>query len=186
MPINAILSNAKSAMGKAVDHLKEELTGIRTSKAAPALVENIMIEYYGSSTRLRDLAGISIPEPRQILIQPWDATAIAAIEKGIQKSSLGINPQSDGKTIRLVFPELTQERREELSKLAKKVAEESKIAVRNIRRESNDDLKKAEKSSTITEDERFKNEKKVQDFTDEHIHKIDELYKEKEKEIMTI
>lgn len=186
MPINKLLDDTKQKMAKSVEHIKSELAAVRTSKASPALVENIMIEYYGSQTRLRDLAGISIPEPRQILVQPWDVSALSAIERGIMKSSLGITPSNDGKVIRLVFPELTQERREELLKLAKNIAEEGKIAVRSIRREANDELKVMEKSSGITEDDCFKAEKRVQTKTDDHIHKIDEILKEKEKEIMTI
>ncbi len=186
MPTNKLLADIKAKMQKTVQHIEEELASVRTSKASPTLVENIMVEYYGTNTRLRDLGGISIPEPRQILIQPWDATAISAIEKAIMKSPLGITPSVDGKSIRLVFPELTQERREELDKLAKKIAEEARVAVRNIRREGNEALKPMEKSGEITEDERFIAEKKIQSTTDEFIHKIDEVLKAKEKEIMTI
>ncbi|MCD6460766.1 ribosome recycling factor [bacterium] len=186
MPVNKLLADTKSKMSKSVDHLSDEYGGLRTSKATPGLVENIMIDYYGSQTRLRDLAGISVPEARQILIQPWDNGALPAIEKGILKSSLGITPHNDGKTIRLSFPELTQERRTELTKIAKTMAEECKVSVRNIRRESNESLKILEKSGEITEDERFKSEKHVQTATDEFIRKIDAVLKEKEIEIMTI
>lgn len=186
MPINKLLEETKQKMLKSVKHLEDELATVRTSKASPALVENIMVEYYGAQTRLRDLAGISIPEPRQILIQPWDVTAISAIEKGILKSTLGITPSSDAKSIRLIFPELTQERREELSKIAKKIAEDAKVGIRNTRRDSNESLKSLEKSGEITEDELFKTEKRVQTMTDEFIHKVDDILKAKEKEIMTI
>ena len=186
MPVNALLTDTKNKMVKAVQHLESEFAGIRTGKAAPALVENITVDYYGSATRLRDLASISIPEARQILIQPWDAAAIEAIEKGILKSTLGITPQNDGKSIRLTFPELTQDRRQELDKMAKKIAEDNKISVRNIRRDANEKLKSMEKSGEITEDELFKAEKLVQNATDDHIRKIDEILKAKEKEIMTI
>ncbi len=186
MPINKLLDDTKQKMAKSVAHVGDELATVRTSKAAPALVENIMVDYYGSQTRLRDLAGISVPEPRQILIQPWDVGALPAIEKGILKSTLGITPGNDGKSIRLVFPELTQERREELTKVAKKIAEDGKVAIRNIRREANESLKNMEKSGEITEDDRFKAEKRVQNKTDEFIHKVDEVLKQKEKEILTI
>lgn len=186
MPINRLLADVKNRMSKSVEHVESELAAVRTSKASPALVENISVEYYGTPTRLRDLAGISIPEPRQILIQPWDVNGIPSIEKAILKSNLGITPQSDGKGIRLVFPELTQERRQELEKIARNIAEEGKISIRNIRREGNDALKEMEKSSEITEDDRFKAEKRVQQTTDDFIHKIDEVLKKKEKEIMTI
>ena len=186
MPVNKLLADTKTKMIKSVEHLSEDYDGLRTSKASPGLVENIMIDYYGSQTRLRDLAGISVPEARQILIQPWDSGALPAIEKGILKSSLGITPQGDGKTIRLSFPELTQERRTELTKIAKTMAEDCKVAVRNIRREANEGLKVFEKAGEITEDDRFKSEKRVQTATDEFIHKIDGVLKEKEKEIMTI
>ena len=186
MPVNALLADTKNKMDKAIQHLASDFSGIRTGKASPSLVENIMVEYYGASTRLRDLAGISSPEARQILIQPWDATAIEPIEKGILKSSLGITPQNDGKSIRLIFPELTQDRREELDKVAKKLAEDAKVTIRNIRRDANEKLKSMEKSGEITEDDRFKAEKLVQNTTDEHIRKADEALKEKEKEIMTI
>jgi ribosome recycling factor len=173
-------------MSKSIEHVESELAAVRTSKASPALVENISVDYYGTPTRLRDLAGISVPEPRQILIQPWDVNAIQSIEKGILKSNLGITPQSDGKSVRLMFPELTQERRQELDKVAKQIAEDGKVSIRNIRRESNEELKEMEKTSEITEDERFKTEKRVQQMTDDFIHKVDEVLKKKEKEIMTI
>ncbi len=186
MPINKLLAETKARMSKSVEHVESELAGVRTSKASPALVENITIDYYGSATRLRDLAGISVPEARQILIQPWDVSAIESIEKGIMKSTLGITPQSDGKSIRLVFPELTQERRQELDKVARQIAEDGKIAIRNIRREANDALKELEKASEITEDDRFKTEKRVQQKTDDFIHQVEEVLKVKEKEIMTI
>ena len=186
MPINKLLTDIKNRMSKSIEHVESELAAVRTSKASPALVENITVDYYGTPTRLRDLAGITIPEPRQIMIQPWDVSAIQSIEKGILKSNLGITPQSDGKAIRLVFPELTQERRQELDKVAKKIAEDGRISIRNVRREANDALKELEKSSEITEDDRFKTEKRVQQMTDESIHKIDEALKVKEKEIMTI
>ncbi|MDX9703542.1 MAG: ribosome recycling factor [Candidatus Auribacterota bacterium] len=186
MPINRLLADTKNRMSKSIEHVESELAAVRTSKASPALVENISVDYYGTPTRLRDLAGISVPEPRQILIQPWDVNAIQSIEKGILKSNLGITPQSDGKSVRLMFPELTQERRQELDKVAKQIAEDGKVSIRNIRRESNEELKEMEKTSEITEDERFKTEKRVQQMTDDFIHKVDEVLKKKEKEIMTI
>ncbi|MDP8216860.1 MAG: ribosome recycling factor [Candidatus Kaelpia imicola] len=173
-------------MDKTIEALKAEFTALRTSRATPALVENVKVEYYGFTLPLKQVASISIPEPRMILIQPWDVNAIADIEKAFLKSELGITPSNDGKVIRLALPSLTEERRQELVKLAKKIAGDSKIAVRNVRREANEGIKKLEKDSKITEDERFKAQEDMQHVTDGHIKKIEQILEAKEKEILEV
>jgi len=183
MPQN-ILKDMKNRMVKAMEHLKGTYAGIRTSRAHPALVEDIKVDYFGTIMPIKQLGTVNIPEPRQIVITVWDKTAMKAVEKAIQASPLGINPQQDGEVIRLNMPELTRERRGELTKLVHKYAEESKVATRNIRREAIESLKKLEKDSKISEDDLKKFQKEVQDITDESIKKIDAVLAEKEKEIM--
>ena len=184
--VNAILKETKSRMGKAVETTKADFAQVRTGRASSAIVENVFVDYYGSSTPLKQLANITCPEPRTIVIQPWDMTALPAIEKGIQMSELGLNPNNDGKLIRITVPELTEERRRELDKYIKKLSEEHRVSVRNVRREANDALKKLQKDSTITEDESRKAVDEVQRVTDENIKHIDELLKHKEKEIFEV
>ena len=181
---DAELKEMRSRMEKVIEHLKKELQGVRTGRAHPALVEDIKVEYYGTQTPISQLATISIPDARQILISPWDKTAIKTVEKAIQASQLGINPQVDGDNIRLVIPELTGERRVELSKLVRKYAEEARVAVRNIRREGNDIYKKMEKNGDISEDQMHDYIDDVQELTQEFIKKIDEISEMKEKEIL--
>ena len=183
MPQN-VMKDMKNRMGKALEHLKGTYAGVRTGRAHPALVEDIKVDYFGTTMPVKQLGTVNIPEPRQIIITVWDKAALKAVEKAIQASPLGINPQPDGEVIRLNIPELTRERRSELSKLVHKYAEESRIAIRNIRREGVESLKKLEKDSKITEDELKKFHKEVQDITDESIKKIDAVLAEKEKEIM--
>jgi len=183
MPQN-ILNDLKNRMAKALEHLKGTYAGVRTGRAHPALVEDIKVDYFGTIMPIKQLGTVNIPEPRQIVITVWDKSAMKAVEKAIQASPLGINPQQDGEVIRLNIPELTRERRSELSKLVHKYAEESKVATRNIRREGIESLKKLEKDSKISEDELKKYQKEVQDITDESIKKIDAVLVEKEKEIM--
>jgi len=173
-------------MTKSLEHLRHEFNGIRTGKASSALVEDIRIDYYGTSTLLRDLAGINTPEPRLIVIQPWDQTAVPAIVKSIQSSSLGITPIDDGRLVRIPIPELTEERRKELDKHIKHMAEESRVSIRNIRREENDKLKKMEKNKELTEDDLYDGEKETQKLTDDFIKQIDEMLKNKEEEIFTV
>lgn len=186
MDTKFLLNEMENRMKKSLDLIRSEFSSVRTGKASPALVENIQVSYYGTPTRLRDLAGISTPDPKLILIQPWDPTAIGDIEKAIIQTELGITPTSDGKVLRLPIPELSEERRVELAKLIKKMAEEGRIALRNIRRDTIEVVRKMEKEKKITEDERYKNEKNIQDKTEEHIKHIDELTKHKEKEIMEV
>ncbi len=183
MPKNEV-QNLKERMVKAVEHLKKECLGVRTGRAHPALVEDIKVDYYGTMTPLKQMGSVTVPEPRQILISPWDKTSIKAIEKAIMASSLGVTPQSDGENIRINLPELTGERRVELTKLVKKYAEDARVAVRNVRREGNETFKKMEKDSEITEDDLHLYQKEIQDLTDEWIKNVDEVLEKKEKEIL--
>ncbi len=184
--VDTLLDTLEENMMKTEDALTTAFAAIRTGKASPALVENITFEYYGAQTRIRDAAGITAPEPRLLVIQPWDATAVKAIEKALLSSSIGITPMSDGKTLKLPIPELSQERRTALSKQAKASAEDAKVALRNIRRDANDAVKKFEKDGELTEDERKKMLDDVQKTTDSYIAKVDAMYAAKEKELMTV
>ena len=178
------LKELRERMDKVIEHLKNEFLAIRTGRAHPGLVSDIKVDYYGAPTPVKQIATVSVPEGRQIAIAPFDRSALKLIEKAILASSLGVTPQNDGEIIRVNLPELTRERRVELTKLVGKYAEEGRIALRNLRRDSNDVLKKKEKNSEISEDDLKKYTKEVQDVTDEYIKKIDEVLKAKEKEIM--
>ena len=173
-------------MDKALDHLNEEFGAVRAGRANPKVLDRITVSYYGSETPLNGVATISTPDARTLVIQPWDTKLLKDIQKAIQISDLGINPQNDGKVIRLVFPQLTEERRKDLVKQVKKYAEEAKVAMRNIRRDGMDYIKKLKKNSEITEDEQKKAEKDLQDMLDKNIKKVDEAYAAKEKELMAI
>lgn len=186
MESGEVLDEMELKMMKSIEVVEHEFSAIRTGKASPALVENITVDYYGAQTRLRQLCGISTPEPRLIVIQPWDPSAADAVEKALMKSKLGITPVRDGRIFRIPIPELSEERRRELDKVVKHMAEEGRVAIRNIRREANEQIKKLQKEGEITEDEMFGAEKKVQDKTDEYIKEIDRLLAKKEKEIMEI
>lgn len=181
-----LLKNTEEKMKKSIAVLKNELMSIRAGRANPALLDRISIDYYGTMTPINKLATITAPEPKVIIIQPWDTSKISEIEKAIQKSDLNINPTSDGKIIRLVFPDLTEERRKELVKLVHKKGEEAKVAVRQIRRDANDAIKKMDKNGEISEDEKLKSEENVQKLTDKYIKEIDKILEQKEKEIMEI
>ena len=181
-----IKSTAKDRMEKTLEALARDFTKSRTGRASASLVENIKVEYYGNLTPLNQVASVAVPDSRTITIQPWDKSGFAAIDKAIQKSDLGINPVNDGKIIRVVIPPLTEERRKELVKLAKKYGEEAKVALRNIRREANEALKKKEKDKVITEDEHHKGSEDIQKLTDAYVTKIDERCAAKEKEVMEI
>jgi ribosome recycling factor len=178
-----IKDGAKTKMDKSINLLTQELSKVRTGRASPALLDSVKVEYYGSTLPLNQVAGISIPEPRLIIIQPWDKQALVPIEKAIQKADLGLNPNNDGSVIRLAIPPLTTERRDELVKLTMKLGEECRVAIRNVRRDANNDTKKEEKDKKITEDEAFKTQEQIQKMTDEYIKKVDEALKKKEKEI---
>lgn len=180
------LDNAQVKMDKTLANLKKELGSIRAGRANAQLLEGIVIDYYGKSTPVTQVANISIPEPRLLAIAPWDPSMLKTIEKAIQKSDLGINPSNDGKVIRLSFPEVTGEKRKELVKVAKKKAEEAKVAVRSIRRDAMEIFKKEKKNSVLTEDDYDIVEKEIQDLTDKMIKKIDETTAAKEKEITEI
>ena len=173
-------------MGKALDHLAEEFGAVRAGRANPKVLDRITVEYYGSETPLNGVATISTPDARTLVISPWDNKLLKDIQKAIQVSDLGINPQNDGKVIRLVFPQLTEERRKDLVKQTKKYAEEAKVAMRNIRRDGMDYIKKLKKNSEITEDDQKKAEKDLQDLLDKNIKKVDAAYAAKEKELMAI
>jgi ribosome recycling factor len=173
-------------MAKSVDNLKKEFSRIRTGRASPSLLEGITVDYYGSIMPINQVATITIPEARLIIIQPWEKSMLATIEKAIQASDLGLNPQNDGNLIRLPIPSLTEDRRIELCKTSKKISEESKVALRNIRRDSNEKIKKAEKNKEITKDEQKKGLDEIQKLTDKLIKDVDDLLATKEKEIMEI
>ena len=173
-------------MDKALDHLAEEFGAVRAGRANAKVLDRITVEYYGSETPLNGVATISTPDARTLVIQPWDTSLLKEIQKAIQASELGINPQNDGKVIRLVFPQLTEERRKDLTKQVKKYAEDAKVAMRNIRRDGMDYIKKLKKNSEITEDDQKKAEKDLQDLLDKYIKKADEALAAKEKELMSI
>ena len=173
-------------MEKAQEHLLEEFGAVRAGRANAKVLDRITVEYYGSETPLNGVATISSPDARTLVIQPWDTSLLKDIQKAIQASDLGINPQNDGKVIRLVFPQLTEERRKELTKQVKKYAEEAKVAMRNIRRDGMDYVKKLKKNSEITEDDQKKAEKDLQDLLDKYTKKVDEACAAKEKELMAI
>lgn len=181
-----ILKELKDRMDKVIHFFQEELASVRTSRANPALVENIMVSYYGSSTKLKELAGITTPEPRLILVHPWDPSALEEVMKALNQNDLGLVPQLEGKMIRIVVPELSEERRNEFRKLAKNKAEEARVSLRNVRREINELIKKGEKDGEFTEDDRFRIEKEVQVKTDDHIKKVDEILAHKEKELTQV
>lgn len=184
--IKEIEKTAEEKMAKTINILKKDLAALRAGRANPAMLDRITVEYYGVETPLTQLANIAAPEPRVMTIQPWDAKSIPLIEKAILKSDLGINPSNDGKIIRLIVPQLTEETRRDLVKKVKKMGEEAKIAVRNTRRDSNDHLKKLKKDSKITEDEFKKAEDEMQKATDKAIKDIDKIVENKEKEIMEV
>jgi ribosome recycling factor len=173
-------------MDKTLDHLQDEFGAVRAGRANPKVLDRITVEYYGSETALAGVATISSPDARTLVIQPWDAKLLKDIQKAVQMSDLGINPQNDGRVIRLVFPQLTEERRKELAKQVKKYAEDAKVAMRNIRRDGMDYVKKLKKNSEITEDDQKKAEKDLQTLLDKYIKKVDDALAAKEKELMAI
>ncbi|ADI27271.1 MULTISPECIES: ribosome recycling factor [Geobacillus] len=181
-----VIQQAKEKMDKAVQAFTRELASIRAGRANAGLLEKVTVDYYGVPTPINQLASISVPEARLLVIQPYDKSAIKEMEKAILASDLGLTPSNDGSVIRLVIPPLTEERRRELAKLVKKYSEDAKVAVRNIRRDANDELKKLEKNGEITEDELRSYTDEVQKLTDDHIAKIDAITKEKEKEVMEV
>ena len=181
-----VIKKCEEKMTHTCENLDGEFANIRAGRANPNLLNRIMVEYYGTPTPMQQVGNISVPEPRIIQINPWEKSLLKAIEKAILASDLGITPTNDGTSIRLVFPELTEERRKELVKDIKKKGEAAKVAVRNVRRDANDTLKKMEKSTDITEDERKEGEEKIQKMTDKYVAKIDKSVENKSKEIMTV
>lgn len=186
MALDDILLETEEKMIKTEEVVQREFAGVRTGKASPALVENIAVEVYGSQMRIRELAGITTPEPRQLVIQPWDAGTVAAIDKAIQKANIGLNPSVQGKIIRLSFPELSEERRQEFVKIVRKMAEDGRVAIRHVRRDALEHLKKESKQGGVSKEEVEHAEKEVQKLTDQYIKHIDEQLAHKEKEIMTV
>ena len=180
------LLELEERMKKTIDVFSQNLSEIRAGRANPAILNKISVEYYGVPTPINQVAGISVPEARTIVIQPWDASVLKAIEKAILASDIGLNPNNDGKVIRLNFPELTEERRKELAKDIRKIAEESRVAIRSIRRDGMEDVKAKCKASEITEDDKSTLEDKIQKLTDKYIAEIDKMLENKEKEIMSI
>ncbi len=181
-----LLKDTQKRMDQSMDSLRSDLSRLRTGKAHTSLLDGITVPYYGTPTPLNQVANVSAPEPRLLTIQPWDKTIIGEIEKAIQKSDLGINPNNDGVVIRLPLPQLTKEVREDLAKQAKKRGEDAKVSVRNIRRDANDSIKKLEKAKEVTEDDSKYFQDEIQKLTDQAVDKIDQIVTEKEKDIMEI
>lgn len=184
--VKEVLKESEDRMKRTVEGFRKELTTLRAGRATPALLERITVDYYGAPTPINQLANIAVPEPRLLVIQPWDKTIIGAIDKAIQKSELGIMPVSDGVVIRLVVPQLTQERRIELVKVVRRRGEEERVAIRNIRREANDLLRDLEKEGEISEDDQRRALDDVQKLTDKYVKEIDQVVEVKEKEIMEV
>ena len=186
MELKDLMLEQEQRMDKSIESLKHEFASIRTGRASVALLDKIMVDYYGSPTPINQVANISVPEPRMILVAPWDKSMIGAIEKSILQSDLGLNPGNDGTAIRLTIPQLTEERRKEIVKIVHKKAEDAKVAVRNIRRDANDVLKKEEKAKTITEDDVKDGLDQIQKLTDKKIKQIDDLKAVKEKDVLEV
>ena len=184
--IKDLVQETRARMEKTAEALVDDLRGIRTGRASPALVERLTVEYYGTMTPLNQMSTISAPEPRLLTIRPWEASMIAPIEKAILKSDLGLTPTNDGKLIRLTIPRLSEERREDLVKVVGRRVEESKVAIRNIRREANDDLKEFQDEKMITEDDFHHGRDQIQELTDEYVVKMDEIGERKEQEIREV
>ncbi len=181
-----IMTDTERRMQKSVEAVIHDLSGIRSGKATPVLLDSVKVEAYGQKTPLSQVASISVPDPKSLVVQPWDKSIIGEVVKAIQIAELGFNPQVEGNIVRIPVPPLSEERRRELAKLCKKIAEDGKVAIRNVRRDANDQLKKAEKDKQISEDQQHRSMEKIQEFTDKFIKKIDELVEAKEKELMSV
>ncbi|TMK37933.1 MAG: ribosome recycling factor [Actinobacteria bacterium] len=186
MTIETASKDATHKMEQAVAHLKDDLAGIRTGRAAPAVINRVKVEYYGTPVPLNQLAGVSVPEPRLLLIQPFDKSAISSIERAIMQSDLGITPSNDGNVIRLAFPPLTEERRKELVKQVHHRAEEARVAVRNVRRHAKEEMEKLEHGGAISQDDLIRAEKELQKLTDRFVTEVDEIQGHKEQELMEV
>jgi ribosome recycling factor len=186
MTAESTLKDADHKMKRAVEVTREEFSGVRTGRATPAILNRVTVDYYGTPTPMNQLASFSVPEPRLLMIQPYDRNAMAAMEKAIMQSDLGLTPSNDGQVIRLSFPQLTEERRKELIRVVHQRAEEGRVSVRNVRRHAKDDLERLKKDGQISEDDLNRSEKELQRLTDQHVEEIDELLSHKEKELMEV
>lgn len=184
--MQAQLKKADETMGRRIDHMCKEFSEIRAGRANPAVLDKVKVDYYGAPTPVNQLAAVSVTEARTLTIQPWDISVLKQIEKAIQVSGIGINPQNDGKIIRLIFPPLTEDRRKEIVKDVQKIAEDTKVQIRNVRRDTIDKLKSMKKSGELTEDDLKQGEKKTQDLTDKYIKNIDKISADKQKEILEL
>jgi ribosome recycling factor len=184
--VKQIVADAEARMKKSVEHFRSEMASLKAGRATPALLDKVRVEYYGTPTPVNQVANIEVADSRTLVIKPWDRSVIKAIEKAIQVSDLGLNPMNDGVVIRLVLPPMTEERRKELVKTCQKRTEEERVAIRNIRRDANDAIKKAEKEKTVTEDESKRAQDEVQKLTDKYIKEADQILAAKEKEIMEV
>ncbi|NLB68971.1 MAG: ribosome recycling factor [Lentisphaerae bacterium] len=184
METDNLIKETQGKMDGAIKALETQLSGIRTGKASPALVDNIQVQYYGAPTRIRDLANISTPEPRLLVVSPYDPSILSEIERAILGANIGVTPVNDGRVVRIPIPELSEERRKEMTKVASRMAEDAKVSTRNVRRDANDTCRKMQKDSVISEDEREQVLEKIQKITDSTIEKIDSIYKAKEAEVM--
>ncbi len=182
--IDEVYEEAQSMMKSALESLKKEFAGVRTGRATTALLDGVMVDYLGTQTQLRQLASLSVPESRLIVVQPWDKTVVGEVEKAIQRSNLGLNPVSDGKVIRVPIPPLTEERRKDLVKVVKKSAEDRRVSIRNARRDGNELLKQLEKEKEISKDDARRGQERIQKLTDQFIKELDEIAAQKEKEVM--
>ena len=181
-----VKSKASAGMNKSLESFKRDLSKVRTGRASLSLLDDVKVDYYGTPTPLNQVGSLAVPEPRLITIQPWEKNLIGEIEKAILKADLGLNPTSDGQIVRLVFPPLTEERRKEMVKQVKRMGEDTKVGIRNVRREANESLKKLEKNKEITEDDLKRGEKEVQEITDEFVTRVDQVIEDKEKDLMEI
>jgi ribosome recycling factor len=186
MILDELFQKTEDHMKKTLEMLMQELSGIRTGKASPALLDSLRVNYYGSMVPVKQVANVSVPDPRMITIQPWDRGLVPEIEKAIRASELGLNPQNDGGLIRLPIPPLTEERRKDLVKVVKRIGEDSKVAMRNVRRDANDKIKKLEKEHELSEDDMRDKQDEIQKLTDQFVHRVEEAVTSKEKEILEI
>lgn len=184
--LKEVFNESEMRMQKTIEILRKDFSTLRAGRANPAILEKVQVDYYGTATPINQLANISAPEPRLLTVQPWDKTAVPSVEKAILKSDLGLNPSSDGNVIRIVIPQLTEERRKELAKVIKKKAEEARVSIRNIRRDTNEKIKSIEKAKDISEDDAKKGQDDVQKLTDKFIKEVDKVSEAKEKEIMEV
>lgn len=182
----AVIQNSQERMEKAIHNLRREFASVRAGRATPSMLDKVMVDYYGAQMPINQVAGVTSPEPRMLIVSPWEKSMLGEIEKAIQKSDLGLNPANDGQVLRLVIPALTEERRQELVKQVRKITEETRVAIRNIRRDSNDDLKKAEKAGDITEDDVRRLLERIQQITDKSIANVDGLLEDKEKDLTQV